>query len=326
MYMYRNQYIAVSFNNVCSDIFKVESGVRQGGILSPLFFNLYIDDALKKVINSGIGCKLGNSTSNSIAYADDVSLLCPTPSSLQKLINIFLAEINKIKLKINASKCFIMIFNKDKSCDLRCNFYINNDVVEIVSSFKYLGFLVRDDLSDKDDIIKCRNKFYAEFNSILRKFSTMHVSVIMQMFKTYCSNLYGSDQWFNLHKCRREIRHFEVGYHKALKKIWNIPNYFSNHFICKKLNMLTFKHKLNFDLLKNAHTLFEHPCKFVSKNLYFFRYRSQFIKFTNNIWKDMYLVGDSTVLENDLHAVKSRVWFIQNREPSSMHVGNLLRQ
>ena len=59
--------------NYCS----IERGVRQGGILSPMFFKLYIDDVLGDITNIPSGCKFGILRINILAYADDLVLtLC----------------------------------------------------------------------------------------------------------------------------------------------------------------------------------------------------------------------------------------------------------
>ena len=34
-------------------------GVRQGGVLSPLLFNIYVDSFLQRLQSSGVGCRIG---------------------------------------------------------------------------------------------------------------------------------------------------------------------------------------------------------------------------------------------------------------------------
>ena len=63
-------------------------GVRQGGVLSPCLFAIFIDSVVDRVIESGLGCYL-NMTCFSrriLLYADDIVLLAPSVHSLQLLL------------------------------------------------------------------------------------------------------------------------------------------------------------------------------------------------------------------------------------------------
>ena len=53
----------------------VKRGIRQGGILSPIFFYIYMDVLLKTLKSSQYGCHLGKTFVGCIAYADDLILL-----------------------------------------------------------------------------------------------------------------------------------------------------------------------------------------------------------------------------------------------------------
>ena len=55
---YMDQKLCVKWNDTSSGYFGVTNGVRQGGILSPLLFSVYIDELLNKLQNSGFGCRI----------------------------------------------------------------------------------------------------------------------------------------------------------------------------------------------------------------------------------------------------------------------------
>ena len=86
--MYTEQKLQVKWNDILSDKFDVSNGVRQGGILSPLFYTIYIDDLLEKLKRKGIGCHIGHHFVGVFGYADDIILLCPSVSGLMKMIKI----------------------------------------------------------------------------------------------------------------------------------------------------------------------------------------------------------------------------------------------
>ncbi len=88
VYWYRTQTFCVKWGSATSTFFCVTNGVRQGGILSPYLFVVYVD-GLSDLLNvSGIGCYVNNTCINHIFYADDLCVMAPSPSGLQLLLNI----------------------------------------------------------------------------------------------------------------------------------------------------------------------------------------------------------------------------------------------
>ena len=72
-----------------SESFNASNGVRQGGILSPYLFNLYMDDLSGCLKEMYAGCKIANMIINHLFYADDLVLLCPSHRGLQKLLSLY---------------------------------------------------------------------------------------------------------------------------------------------------------------------------------------------------------------------------------------------
>ena len=70
------------------DLFAVLCGVRQGGVLSPALFALYVDDLVSQLRDSGYGIHVGSLFVGCVLYADDIVLLSASCDGLQKLVNI----------------------------------------------------------------------------------------------------------------------------------------------------------------------------------------------------------------------------------------------
>ena len=83
-YWYANQSMQVRWGSGVSAPFSVSNGVRQGGLLSPSLFNLYMDDLSVKLNNCNTGCRVGNH----LMYADDLALLSPSSAGFQQLLNV----------------------------------------------------------------------------------------------------------------------------------------------------------------------------------------------------------------------------------------------
>ena len=67
----------VQWNGVWSDAFNMLglNGVKQGGIVSPIMFCIYIDDLFCSLVKSEVGCFICNFFVGAVAYADDIVLV-----------------------------------------------------------------------------------------------------------------------------------------------------------------------------------------------------------------------------------------------------------
>ncbi len=84
---FRKCLTCVKWRGIFSGFFSLTTGTRQGGVLSPVFFNIYIDDVVSTVNNSGTGCHICNVSAAILVYADDILLLAPSVGSLQSLVD-----------------------------------------------------------------------------------------------------------------------------------------------------------------------------------------------------------------------------------------------
>ncbi len=103
-YMYTNQKLQVKWGCKISSQFGVLNGTKQGGVLSPILFAVYIDGILERLKESGIGYYLSNSYVGGLAFDDDVKMLCPTLSGTQLMYNICENYAEEYNIKCNGSK------------------------------------------------------------------------------------------------------------------------------------------------------------------------------------------------------------------------------
>ena len=104
MDLYTHQNLRASWNGVISTNFSVSNGVRQGGVLSPILFNVYIDELLLRLKQHDVGCHIGNRFVGGLCYADDLTILAPSVRGLQKMVGIFEEFANDYSVTFNSGK------------------------------------------------------------------------------------------------------------------------------------------------------------------------------------------------------------------------------
>ena len=88
MFWYAHQTMCARWCSSVSSKFTVSNAVRQGGILSPFLFNVYMDDLSVNLKECLTGCIAGGTIVNHLMYADDVVLPSPSASGLSLLLHV----------------------------------------------------------------------------------------------------------------------------------------------------------------------------------------------------------------------------------------------
>ena len=92
-----------------STSFCVSNGVKQGGVISLVLFNVYMDD-LSCVLNcSNIGGRIGGEIVNHLSYADDLCLICLSSAGMQKLLNVCSKYATEHSLSYNATNRILCV-------------------------------------------------------------------------------------------------------------------------------------------------------------------------------------------------------------------------
>ena len=85
--IYSSVSSCVRVNSHKTDWFDVKCGLRQGCILSPILFNLFINDLAVYLKSLNIGVQLGDEKICILIYADDIVLLADNEQNLQVMLN-----------------------------------------------------------------------------------------------------------------------------------------------------------------------------------------------------------------------------------------------
>ena len=313
MHYLRNLRAKVRWKNCSSDYSWIDTGVRQGGILSPFLFKFYVDEIIDGISRMKEGCSLGITRVNILMYADDIVLMSESVNEMEILYQRLctLIEIHKLNINKGKTKCLIFGHIKSNADDLKV-MKMAGDELEVVKSYRYLGHVIEYSLSDINDIELRLSKFYASSNSIIRNFKHVDIKTFLILFNSYCKPVYGLALWNNnatLTRC--QFRAFEVAYSNALKKMRGVPLYASNHITADLCNQLLFRHHIAMLQANYYHRICNSRDFIIKMNLPFFK-RGYFVSNLNILFRDVY---DVDVSRHSLDIVAARVSWVQKHEP-----------
>ena len=187
VYWYSNMLCSVRWGAKSSQSFSIPLGIKQGGINSPEFFSCYFNGLTNLLRSKKIGCHLYKLFLAIILFADDICLLAPTCSALERLIEMCADYCNNLGLTFNSKKSKILVFSKSK-VDLSTirPIRLGNRIIDYVSSIRYLGVTITSDrgfgYSASDDL----RTFYRASNSILNVLLKPDKDVLMHLLTTNC--------------------------------------------------------------------------------------------------------------------------------------------
>ena len=217
--LYTNQMIRVKWGSSLGFCFSVCNGVKQGGVMSPLLFTVYIDELLLRLKNSLLGCYIGAEFCGAYGYADDVILLAPTLYSLRKMLRICSEYAQDFNVLFNPTKSKLILYNTQHITALKPNINFMNVSIEVVNHDKHLGNYIGN-ISQDDIISHITNDFRVRVNMVKTHFKCIPTDTMYFLFKTYCMPLYGSQLWDLSSPATNK---FYVAWRKSIRYLLDLP-------------------------------------------------------------------------------------------------------
>ena len=168
-----------------SEPYAILSGVKQGGILSPALFTVFMNDLIVRLRSEGVGCHVKSVFLGCIMFADDLVLCAPSRRSMQSLINICVSYCTEHCLTFNTRKTKSLVFGKESDSPNRSPLILNGETIEYVREWKYLGCLV---VSGKRFSYSCKldlSTFRRSVNSIVTAVRKPSEQVAMKLLYSF---------------------------------------------------------------------------------------------------------------------------------------------
>jgi hypothetical protein len=131
-----------------------EVGLREGSVLSPAQFILFINGLAKEMARLGLGLQECEMWLGLLLYADDIVLLGRSRSELNQMLKVVSDFCATWRLRLNHDKCKVVVFGETKLQRARrhaqptlCRWPCGLGFIEEKSSYQYLGIFLSHDLS-----------------------------------------------------------------------------------------------------------------------------------------------------------------------------------
>ena len=123
-----------------SSSFPLKRGVRQGCPMSPMLFNVFINDILRHNGDNGVSIPgVANEKLSGLLFADDLVLLAPTVGKLRAAMRKTEEWAHRWEMQIGAPKCGVTVFHSDVNQQRGQEWLLQGQPVPVVESYTYLG-------------------------------------------------------------------------------------------------------------------------------------------------------------------------------------------
>lgn len=252
----------VLYQNDISGDFPITNGLKQGCVLAPTLFSLYLTAMLYEITSANIpgveiryrsdgglfnqarlrSKRLTNITKiTELQYADDNASPAHTPMELQLSVNLFKNAYERFGLTINTQKTKVLAQPVPGTSFQDFNITISDISLEQVDHFSYLGSILSARCTSEKDVENRIRAAHIAFGRLSHrvfrnKDLTLCTKLMVYQAVVISTLLYGCETWTMY---RRDIKKLERFHQHKLRTIMNIrwEDYITNVSVLEKAQL-----------------------------------------------------------------------------------------
>ena len=203
--LYQDTECAVVIDGNLTKWFHVLVGVRQGCLLSPTLFNIFLDFVMAELKSIQTSLQLTENLSCDIRYADDTTLIATVFEKLKLSTAELEQSCEKWGVKINSAKTKLI-------STVQGEISINNQIIENVNSFVYLGSVIPNTADDVIRRIALAAQAFGRLNEVIWRNRDISLPLKTRLYGALIVPIatYASETWTLTEKDKRVINSFEM--------------------------------------------------------------------------------------------------------------------
>ena len=229
MEMYDGMTSCVQYMGYRSPWFPVLQGTRQGGVISPFLYLLFIDGLIKQLDRTTSNFNICGYRSPCPTVADDMVLVALSKAKLDDMLTQCYFYSCKWRYEYNASKCSVVVFNESRHPFRRSNrvWFLGNEPLSETESYTHLGVTLNKYCSNKDQVSQVCSKIKSTYLYLVNsgiQADRLHPFTSNKVYKSIVlpKALYGSEMLFNLSKT--DILTMEKCHRFCIKFMQRLPS------------------------------------------------------------------------------------------------------
>ena len=241
--LYTKASSAVLVQGTVGEWFHTSVGVRQGCLLSPTLFNIFLERIMTEALENHQGTvSIGGRTITNLRFADDIDGLAGTEEELAKLVDCLDGTSTKFAMEISAEKTKLMS-NTNQPTTRRI--MVNGQELESVNQFKYLGAVINEEGSRTEVISRAAQtaKAMAKLKTIWRdKNISLKTKLMLLRALVLTIFLYACESWTLTADLQRRIKAVEMRCYRQLLGI-TYRDHITNEEIIGKVKQAMGQHE-----------------------------------------------------------------------------------
>ncbi len=231
--LFESNTFQLRLGNGVTRTFPVTTGLKEGSVLSPLLFSIFVADLEAAVLGPLAhknflhdDCYFQGVLTNGLMFADDLVIFARSERGLRERLKLLEGYVTKKKLTVNTTKCEIVPFGASRDAIFRFRF--GGQVIPVVHQCKYLGILFGQINVLEAHVEHLKAKFQNAVSTFFRLGRKLALSDLRTWRMLQTSLLFSVLYGVELLENSSLPSELEVTYRKGLRAFIGIPNRVSN--------------------------------------------------------------------------------------------------